>query len=121
TMARAGVPMFAVLESASGLGLRPLWSLVICHLSLVLKLLLLTWIFYVTAAYLLLMIVPGVPLWSRPIVALEPFRIANQYGLFAVMTTARYEIEFQGHRDGKTWTLYPFKYKPKDQRLTTSI
>ncbi len=28
--------------------------------------------------------------------ALEPFRIANPYGLFATMTEARYEIEFQG-------------------------
>ena len=121
TKVRTGFPMFAVLESASGLGLRPLWSLVICHLSLVLKLLLLTWIFYVTAAYLLLMIVPGVPLWSRPIVALEPFRIANQYGLFAVMTTARYEIEFQGTRDGTTWTLYPFKYKPQDPRQAPRV
>ena len=27
---------------------------------------------------------------------LEPFRIANGYGLFAEMTHARYEIEFQG-------------------------
>ena len=39
-------------------------------------------------------------LW--PAIALEPFRIANRYGLFAVMTTARYEIEFQGSRDGVT-------------------
>src|SRR5206468_9398810 len=30
-------------------------------------------------------------------------RIANRYGLFAVMTEARYEIEFQGTRDGVTW------------------
>ena len=34
---------------------------------------------------------------------LDPFRIANRYGLFAVMTRARYEIEFQGSRDGETW------------------
>ena len=30
------------------------------------------------------------------------------------MTPARYEIEFQGSRDGKTWTPYPFRYKPQD-------
>ncbi|MFN2637755.1 MAG: lipase maturation factor family protein [Gemmatimonadaceae bacterium] len=46
--------------------------------------------------------------------ALEPFRIANAYGLFAIMTEARYEIEFQGSRDGKAWLAYPFKYKPQD-------
>ena len=45
---------------------------------------------------------------------LSPFRIANAYGLFAVMTEARYEIEFQGSRDGTTWTPYPFRYKPQD-------
>jgi hypothetical protein len=48
-----------------------------------------------------------------PIRALEPFRIANQYGLFAVMTRGRYEIEFQGSNDGEHWTAYPFRYKPQ--------
>jgi hypothetical protein len=42
-------------------------------------------------------------------VALEPFRIANQYGLFAVMTRGRYEIEFQGSNDGQNWTPYLFR------------
>jgi len=45
---------------------------------------------------------------------LSPFRIANAYGLFAVMTEARYEIEFQGSNDGQTWIAYPFRYKPQD-------
>ena len=45
---------------------------------------------------------------------LEPFRIANAYGLFAIMTPARYEIEFQGSNDGTTWTPYPFRYKPQN-------
>jgi hypothetical protein len=49
-----------------------------------------------------------------PARALAPFRIANAYGLFAVMTTSRYEIEFQGTRDGVTWVPYPFRYKPQD-------
>ena len=44
---------------------------------------------------------------------LEPFRIANQYGLFAVMTRGRYEIEFQGSNDGTNWIAYPFRYKPQ--------
>jgi len=30
------------------------------------------------------------------------------------MTRDRYEIEFQGSRDGKSWTAYPFRYKPQD-------
>jgi hypothetical protein len=46
---------------------------------------------------------------------LAPFRIANSYGLFATMTEARYEIEFQGSRDGgATWIAYPFRYKPQN-------
>ena len=49
-----------------------------------------------------------------PARVLDPFRIANAYGLFAVMTEARYEIEFQGSRDGTTWVPYPFRYKPQD-------
>ena len=54
--------------------------------------------------------------WSRPFRILDPFRIANAYGLFAVMTEARYEIEFQGSRDGVLWVAYPFRYKPQDPR-----
>ena len=37
------------------------------------------------------------------------------------MTHARYEIEFQGSRDGKTWTAYPFRYKPQDLRQPPGI
>jgi hypothetical protein len=44
---------------------------------------------------------------------LAPLRIANAYGLFANMTTARYELEFQGTLDGKTWVAYPFRRKPQ--------
>ncbi|MFL5618356.1 MAG: lipase maturation factor family protein [Gemmatimonadaceae bacterium] len=51
---------------------------------------------------------------ALPARALAPFRTANAYGLFAVMTEARYEIEFQGSRDGVTWLAYPFRYKPQD-------
>ncbi|MEO8621385.1 MAG: lipase maturation factor family protein [bacterium] len=52
--------------------------------------------------------------FALPARVIAPFRIANAYGLFAVMTEARYEIEFQGSRDGKTWLVYPFRYKPQD-------
>src|SRR5581483_2865332 len=73
----------------------------------------LTWIFYVTAAELVWMFARGAPLPTSPVAALEPVRIANQYGLFAVMTRGRYEIEFQGSSDGQNWTAYPFRYKPQ--------
>ena len=56
----------------------------------------------------------GSSLLTRPARLLGPFRIANAYGLFAVMTEARYEIEFQGSRDGATWIAYPFRYKPQN-------
>jgi len=61
-------------------------------------------------------VVAFVPLGAlaAPARLLEPFRIANAYGLFAVMTENRYEIEFQGSRDGVTWVAYPFRYKPQD-------
>jgi hypothetical protein len=74
----------------------------------------LTWIFYATSALLIFMLVPAAPLPAGPIRALEPFRIANEFGLFAVMTRARYEIEFQGSHDGETWTPYSFRNKPQD-------
>jgi hypothetical protein len=79
------------------------------------------WIFYAT-----LVLVPGIShllprpmLW--PAIVLEPFRIANRYGLFAVMTSERYEIEFQGSRDGVHWTPYPFRYKPQDPMRAPGI
>jgi hypothetical protein len=53
---------------------------------------------------------------------LEPFRFAPRYGLFAVMTRTRTEIEFQGSTDGgATWTPYPFRYKPQDVRAAPGI
>lgn len=72
------------------------------------------WIFYATSTELIGMLRPDSPLPRWPIEKIEPFRIANQYGLFGVMTRGRYEIEFQGSNDGgKTWTAYPFRYKPQ--------
>jgi len=50
----------------------------------------------------------------RPAQWLSPFRVANAYGLYAVMTTAEYEIEFQGRRDDSTWVPYPFLNKPQN-------
>ncbi|HVT98669.1 MAG TPA: lipase maturation factor family protein, partial [Acidobacteriaceae bacterium] len=73
----------------------------------------LTWLGYATTTEMLRMPWPELPLPVFPIAALEPFRIANQYGLFAVMTRGRYEIEFQGSNDGENWTPYPFRHKPQ--------
>jgi hypothetical protein len=81
----------------------------------------LAWIFYVTVALLLATLTQKSVLWEWPVRALEPFRIANGYGLFAVMTHERYEIEFQGTQDGETWIAYPFRYKPQDLKEAPGI
>jgi lipase maturation factor 1 len=74
--------------------------------------LLLSWVGYNTTAELV--DIGGshfLPL--QPVALLDPFRISNQYGLFAVMTRGRYEIEFQGSNDGQNWVPYPFTHKPQ--------
>jgi lipase maturation factor 1 len=75
--------------------------------------LVLGWIFYATFWAFL---APGSgSILAAPERVLAPFRIANAYGLFATMTEQRYEIEFQGSKDGgRTWIAYPFRYKPQD-------
>jgi len=73
----------------------------------------LMWIVYSTTVQMIWLVFPRAPLPVSPIVALQPFSIANRYGLFAVMTRGRYEIEFQGSNDGQNWTPYPFAYKPQ--------
>ncbi|HUO03905.1 MAG TPA: lipase maturation factor family protein [Candidatus Binataceae bacterium] len=45
---------------------------------------------------------------------IEPLRIVNSYGLFAVMTTKRNEIVIEGSNDGEHWQEYAFRYKPGD-------
>jgi hypothetical protein len=56
--------------------------------------------------------------WPRPLAklrdALQPFCLANSYGLFSIMTTTRPEIIIEGSNDGKTWLAYEFKWKPGD-------
>jgi hypothetical protein len=74
---------------------------------------LLTWIAYDTTAEMIAIPFRQVHLPAEPIEVLEPFRIANQYGLFAVMTRGRYEIEFQGSNDGVNWIAYEFRNKPQ--------
>lgn len=66
------------------------------------------------ATSVVIFLLPDVPVLNWPARFLAPFRVVNNYGLFAVMTRDRYELEFQGTRDGKTWIAYPFRYKPQD-------
>lgn len=57
------------------------------------------------------------PAQVYPLVGIvRPFSIVNSYGLFAVMTTKRYEIVLEGSNDLETWLEYEFKYKPGDVR-----
>lgn len=43
---------------------------------------------------------------------LRPFHLVNPYGLFAVMTRSRPEVEIEGSTDGVTWRPYLFHWKP---------
>ncbi|HEV8052649.1 MAG TPA: lipase maturation factor family protein, partial [Parachlamydiaceae bacterium] len=45
----------------------------------------------------------------------SPYHIANRYGIFAVMTTNRYEIIFEGSDDNENWQEYGFYYKPSEK------
>jgi hypothetical protein len=74
----------------------------------------LAWILYANIFIVLAQTFHGVPLPSKPVALLEPFRVANQYGLFGRMTWKRYEIEFQGSNDGTNWVAYPFRDKPQN-------
>jgi hypothetical protein len=90
------------------------WRRYVSSATLALTAFALAWVFYSSTTLMIWMIWRGAPLPKSPVVALEPFRIADRYGLFAVMTRGRYEIEFQGSNDGQTWVPYPFRYKPQD-------
>ena len=55
------------------------------------------------------------PHWlNRLFARLSPFMISNHYGLFAVMTTERFEFEVEGSNDRETWLGYQFRWKPGD-------
>lgn len=89
---------------------RSLASLVALGLSAVVLL----WLLYVNVYLILERLRWSGPLPARPVSLLDPFRIANQYGLFGRMTWKRFEIEFQGSDDGANWVPYPFKNKPQN-------
>ncbi len=114
----------ATVSSANQTSADNPWALArkaISPLGLAISAFFLTWVFYGIAAQAAWMVLPGLPLPTGPVAALEPFRIANRYGLFAVMTRGRYEIEFQGSNDGQNWAPYPFRYKPQDPRKAPGI
>jgi hypothetical protein len=98
-----------------------LWRHYLSSATLTLAALAFAWVFYSSTALMIGMIWRGAPLPKSPIVALEPFRIADRYGLFAVMTRGRYEIEFQGSNDGQTWVPYAFRHKPQDPAKAPGI
>jgi lipase maturation factor 1 len=102
------LPVSPVEEGDDAPKLRPFASLKLAATAVMLA-----WIAYATTAEMIRMPLPQLRLPDAPMRALEPFSIANRYGLFAVMTNGRYEIEFQGSNDGRTWTPYPFRYKPQ--------
>jgi predicted DCC family thiol-disulfide oxidoreductase YuxK len=52
--------------------------------------------------------------FPRAYLLAEPFRTVNGYGLFAVMTKERPEIQIEGSRDGIDWSPYEFRSKPGD-------
>jgi hypothetical protein len=102
------------------LPLRQRFGAQISALKLAASAVMLSWIFYATLVELIWMIKP-VTMPTTPVTALEPFRIANSYGLFARMTRGRYEIEFQGSEDGQTWLIYPYRFKPQDPAKAPGI
>lgn len=46
--------------------------------------------------------------------AADPFRVANGYGLFAVMTRDRPIVIFEGSEDGETWREYDYRWQSGD-------
>jgi len=91
-----------------------IWARQLARAKLALTALMFLWIFYSTLVLMLWMIWPRAPFPPGPVAALQPFRIADRYGLFAVMTRGRYEIEFQGSNDGENWITYKFRFKPQN-------
>ncbi len=57
------------------------------------------------------------PHWLGRLLAVpSSLMISNPYGLFAVMTTKRYEFIIEGSNDRKKWEPYEFRWKPGDPR-----
>ena len=54
------------------------------------------------------------PTFAKVLNLLQPFHAINRYGIFAIMTTERFEIIVEGSADGTTWKEYLFRYKPSE-------
>lgn len=54
------------------------------------------------------------PLVQAVVEVVGPSRSFNDYGLFAVMTTERPELIFEGSDDGRDWREYSLPFKPGD-------
>lgn len=53
-------------------------------------------------------------LFGKALRASSSYHLANGYGIFAVMTTKRYEIVLEGSDDGLIWKEYTYRYKPSE-------
>lgn len=53
-------------------------------------------------------------LMARWLSFVQPFHLVNRYGIFAIMTTKRYEVVVEGSDDGIEWKEYGFYYKPSE-------
>lgn len=45
---------------------------------------------------------------------IAPLQIVSRFGIFAVMTTKRYEVIIEGSVDGQIWKEYTFYFKPSE-------
>lgn len=55
-----------------------------------------------------------ISLFTKILSKLSYFHVINRYGIFAIMTTHRYEIVVEGSQDEKEWKEYLFRYKPSE-------
>src|SRR5262249_45693875 len=75
---------------------------------------------FVSAMNLLNLLSPSIgsqdlpPILAQVYNRASSFYISNSYGLFAVMTTTRPEIIFEGSNDKVNWLPYEFPYKAGD-------
>jgi hypothetical protein len=63
-------------------------------------------------------LMPGIDYSQAAYQILQPYHVANSYGLFRSMTGVggRPELVIQGSSDGKTWRDYVMPYKPQDPK-----
>lgn len=54
------------------------------------------------------------PIFTMFLSWIQPFHLINRYGIFAIMTTKRFEVVIEGSHDGVVWKEYLFKHKPSE-------